>query len=116
MPLAPCRECGQDVSTEAETCPACGVSGPTNLPCPKCGSGNTKRASLWAVALGSFVGGSCMIWIPIVGWILAPILFLVALGVGLAALVPGTRRFYFCGKCRNMWRPDTAQIPGTSTP
>lgn len=28
MALKPCRECGKDVSTEAKTCPHCGVSGP----------------------------------------------------------------------------------------
>ncbi len=29
MPLAPCRECGREVSTEAPTCPQCGVPFPT---------------------------------------------------------------------------------------
>lgn len=29
MALKPCRECGQQVSTEAATCPHCGVSDPT---------------------------------------------------------------------------------------
>lgn len=111
MSLAACRECGREVSTEAETCPACGVSGPTNVPCKKCGSGDTKPASLGKVALGSFIGGSCMIWIPVVGWIMAPILFLVAVVVGLVALVPGTRRLYYCGKCSNMWRPDPDLLP-----
>jgi len=28
MPLAGCRECGKEVSTEAKTCPHCGVQGP----------------------------------------------------------------------------------------
>ena len=30
MPLAQCRECGRDVSTEAGSCPHCGVPRPTN--------------------------------------------------------------------------------------
>ena len=29
MALKPCRECGQQVSTDAETCPHCGVRSPT---------------------------------------------------------------------------------------
>lgn len=29
MALEPCRECGHEVSTEAETCPQCGVPNPT---------------------------------------------------------------------------------------
>ena len=29
MPLQPCRECGEMVSTEASTCPKCGVPNPT---------------------------------------------------------------------------------------
>jgi hypothetical protein len=28
MTLAPCRECGQQVSAEATTCPLCGVPAP----------------------------------------------------------------------------------------
>jgi hypothetical protein len=31
MALAPCRECGQQVSTEAATCPHCGVGRPARL-------------------------------------------------------------------------------------
>lgn len=30
MALKPCRECGQEVSTEAKTCPNCGVKHPAN--------------------------------------------------------------------------------------
>lgn len=29
MPLKPCRECGEEVSSEADTCPSCGVPNPT---------------------------------------------------------------------------------------
>jgi hypothetical protein len=32
MPLVPCRECGQSVSTEASTCPHCGCSLPASSP------------------------------------------------------------------------------------
>jgi hypothetical protein len=29
MSLAPCRDCGKPISTQAETCPACGARFPT---------------------------------------------------------------------------------------
>lgn len=34
MPLKPCRECGKQVSTEAVSCPDCGVPRPTEHPKP----------------------------------------------------------------------------------
>lgn len=34
MALVPCRECGQQVSTEAKTCPHCGVADPAGKPTP----------------------------------------------------------------------------------
>lgn len=43
MALKPCRECKKDVSTEAKTCPHCGVAAPV-----KQGSGKA-----WLVALGT---------------------------------------------------------------
>jgi ribosomal protein L40E len=43
MALKPCRECGQQVSTEAETCPHCGVRSPTVTPLSD--SASKKRAS-----------------------------------------------------------------------
>ncbi|MBA3560055.1 MAG: hypothetical protein H0W30_15820 [Gemmatimonadaceae bacterium] len=30
MALKPCRECGREVSAQANTCPHCGVSAPAN--------------------------------------------------------------------------------------
>lgn len=32
MAIKPCRECGQQVSTEAAACPHCGVPSPTGAP------------------------------------------------------------------------------------
>ena len=34
MALEPCRECGREVSTEAQTCPHCGVGHPAGVPEP----------------------------------------------------------------------------------
>jgi len=48
MALKPCRECGKQVSTEAATCPKCGVSSPAQYAgalaeCRKCGKGIGSR-------------------------------------------------------------------------
>jgi len=40
MAISQCRECGDKVSTEAKTCPHCGVPHPTTEGCTQCnGSG-----------------------------------------------------------------------------
>ena len=49
MALEPCRECGKEVSSEAPSCPHCGVIGPTSPPdmvkrCPKCRHANEPTA------------------------------------------------------------------------
>ena len=45
MALQSCRECGQQVSTEAATCPRCGVPNPTASP-PVASTQGDKRRSL----------------------------------------------------------------------
>ena len=49
MALGKCRECGQQVSNEAKTCPSCGVSDPY---VKKKGMGFTMKAVLALIALG----------------------------------------------------------------
>lgn len=44
MALAPCRECGHDVSSSAPTCPQCGVKHPDAT--------QAKRASTASYAMG----------------------------------------------------------------
>ena len=54
MALAPCRECGRDVSTEAAACPHCGVPRPTaaagaepkTLHCRTCGKSISEKAEI----------------------------------------------------------------------
>jgi hypothetical protein len=50
MALASCRECGKEVSTDAKTCPHCGVASPTKKPMG-CGS-----AALVIVGMLIFMG------------------------------------------------------------
>lgn len=44
MALAPCRECGAQVSTEAQTCPHCGVARPAGAPSPPLPEQPTRAA------------------------------------------------------------------------
>lgn len=44
MALAPCRECGEDVSASAPTCPRCGVKHPD--------AAQAKRANASSYGLG----------------------------------------------------------------
>lgn len=55
MPLEPCRECGQNVSTEAASCPHCGVPSPNGAPMvPQ--RPPAPAASAGTVARGVFTG------------------------------------------------------------
>jgi predicted RNA-binding Zn-ribbon protein involved in translation (DUF1610 family) len=75
--------------------------------CPHCGSAETARSSFGQLAAAALVIGSCAMWVPIVGWIVAPLAFL-AMGVlGLMALLPGvfpfTRRLRRCRSCNTFY-------------
>jgi len=51
-----------------------------------------------------------MMWIPIVGWVLAPLLFLAALVAWASAILPRGQHAYQCQDCKKWFRvPKTAQ-------
>lgn len=53
MALKPCRECGQEVSTQAGTCPKCGSPNPT-----------VSKSTQWiAAALGLAFFGGALLWV-----------------------------------------------------
>jgi hypothetical protein len=63
MALNPCRECGQEVSTEASVCPHCGISNPTAAAAaPPNQTDQTKKKANSIV--GCFVG--CLVLIGLV--------------------------------------------------
>lgn len=117
MPLKSCRECGQDVSTEATACPHCGVPEPMKeqsgdrVPCPKCGNSNTHRIGPGSLGCVSFGAGGCMLWIPVIGWVLAPILFLLALGLWISALFRSGTASFQCKACKGWFTVPKAQLP-----
>lgn len=117
MPLQPCRECGKEVSTEAAACPHCGAASPTReksgdwVPCPKCGSSNTRRIGPGLMGFVSFLAGSCMLWIPVIGWVLAPILFVAAVVFWISALLPSGKISFQCQACKQWFTVPKATAP-----
>lgn len=106
MALLSCRECGKDVSSEAAACPHCGAAAPTRprsgdrVPCAKCGSANTRKIGPGLMGFASFIMGSCLLWIPVIGWLLAPIAFILAMFFWLSALIPSGRISFQCQACK----------------
>lgn len=117
MTLTPCRECGKDVSTEAAACPHCGAAAPTRqrsddwVPCPKCGSANTRKIGPGLMGCASFITGSCLLWIPVIGWVMAPIAFLLALFLWLSALIPSGRISFQCQACKQWFTVRKDELP-----
>lgn len=55
MALAPCRECGKQVSTQAPTCPNCGAARPVEAP----------KKAVWPFVVA--IGGAAVLWQLAVG-------------------------------------------------
>lgn len=71
------------------------MEGQQIITCPKCGGNKMSPVPLWLVFL---ISGSCLLWIPIVGWVLAPI-FLIAAAV--MPLLPKGGIFIRCNDCKH---------------
>lgn len=117
MPLATCRECEHQVSSEAPNCPNCGAPSPARRPsedwspCVHCGSAITQQIGAGAIVLASIAGAGCMIWIPVIGWILAPILLLIAMVAVLSAVIPSGKLAFQCRDCKKWFtRPKSELI------
>ena len=117
MALTPCRECGKDVSSEAPTCPHCGASAPARAkahdwqPCPNCGSPNTRRIGPGLLGFASLMMSGCLIWSPILGWILAPVFFVLAFVFWIWALIPKGRVSFQCQACKQWFTVPKADLP-----
>jgi predicted RNA-binding Zn-ribbon protein involved in translation (DUF1610 family) len=117
MSMRPCRECGKEISETAATCPHCGTTMPARaasqqwIPCEKCGSAKTQRIGAGTVFLASFIGAGCMMWIPVIGWILAPILLIIAVVAALSALLPSGRVVFQCQACKAWITRSKADLP-----
>lgn len=94
-----CPQCSEDVKPDAVKCRYCGTS-LTETACPKCGSGNTKLIGPGIKGFIAFAGAGCLMWIPIIGWILAPILLIYAIAMWISALLPSGKLSYQCQECK----------------
>lgn len=85
MPLQPCRECGQNVSTEAESCPRCGVPNPTGAPAapPPPPEPESRGPGVGTVATGVFGGiAGCIVAPFVLGFLALVFLILLATCAG----------------------------------
>lgn len=107
--LTQCRECSGSVSGEAAACPHCGAAAPARqksgdwVPCKNCGSAKTQKFGPGKAGLVSLLTGSCLLWVPVLGWVLAPIFFLIAVILWLGALIPSGRVVFQCGECKKIF-------------
>ena len=122
MAMKPCRDCQRDVSTAAETCPHCGAAMPTRersaswLPCPKCGSAKTqKMIGRGEMGFALFLGGSCMLWIPVVGWVLAPLFFLLAVALWISTALPSAQLHFLCQSCKERFTVPKSALASNDT-
>ena len=119
MAIKPCCECGKDVSTEAQACPHCGAAAPTRekssdgVPCTKCGSTETKKIGPGLMGFISLIMGSCLLWIPIIGWVLAPFFLLAAVFLWVSALFPSGKISFQCQSCKGWFTVKRSELPTT---
>ena len=71
--------------------------------CPKCGSNANMGGWSWVLIL--FATGGCMLWIPVVGWVAAPFLFLGAIVMAIGVAV-GKKLVLTCSNCKHTWITD----------
>jgi RNA polymerase subunit RPABC4/transcription elongation factor Spt4 len=109
MSLIACRECKKEISNEALTCPHCGVSEPFKslrdiVFCTHCGSSKTNKISFALIGSASFLTAGCLMWIPILGWIMAPICFLGAIVLWVLAAVSDGKELFHCKNCNRYFK------------
>ena len=67
----------------------------------KCTQCESNRVQVFPLVLAIFVSAGVLIWIPIIGWIGAPILFL--LGIGLMFM---KGKMFKCNECKHTFMVD----------
>ena len=116
MPLKPCRECGKEVSTESAACPSCGTASPAReiskdfMPCPHCHSVKTNHIGKGAIGFVCLILAGCLIWIPVIGWVAAPILFVVGVVYCLGAFFPSGSLSFHCKDCKQWFKVRKADL------
>ena len=58
------------------------IKNKSSIECPKCGQQATvtsASSTFYTVGIASLLTGGCLLWIPILGWIAAPIAFIISI-------------------------------------
>ncbi len=62
------------------------------------------------MGFASLVMGSCLLWIPVVGWVLGPIMILVAVAFWVSALIPRGKISFQCQSCKKWFTVPKADL------
>ena len=117
MTMTTCRECGKEISGESMSCVNCGASVPGRkistdwIPCPKCGSAKTRRTGYGVWGWASFAMGGCLLWIPVIGWILAPFFLIFALALWITSILPSGNAIFNCQSCNETFKIPKSELP-----
>lgn len=79
------------------------MSGQEIIKCKKCGSNRITGIPVIAIL---FLSAGCFVWIPVIGWIGAPILLLAAI---VLMVLPTGKRFVRCEDCKHSFDVDKSK-------
>lgn len=71
------------------------------MQCPKCEE--TKKIDRMPITLVLFVSSGCLAWIPILGWILAPIMLLLTVVYFVLSSIGKAGVSVQCKSCKHVW-------------
>ena len=61
----------------------------------------------------SLMMAGCLIWIPIIGWVMAPICFVMAVVFWILALIPSGKVTFQCGSCKQWFTIPKSELKKT---
>ena len=84
------------------------VKNKSYIECPKCGKQakiTSVSSTCYTIGVASLLAGGCLLWIPVLGWICAPLAFLIGivfivLGI-ISSLTAGA--FVECENCKTKY-------------
>ena len=71
--------------------------------CPKCGE-FVEWQSVAALGAKMIFFGLCGAWVPVIGWVMGPIVALMGIPVLFAGMFPQSSYAFKCGKCKKKFR------------
>ena len=71
--------------------------------CPKCGEW-VEWQSVAGLGAKMMFFGLCFSWLPVIGWVMGPIVALLGVPVLIMGVLPQPCFDFKCGKCKKKWR------------